>query len=191
MKKNVVIFAFVVSFSGSSLAEGEGFFLSAGIGSSGIDTEIGNDTQFPLSITPTGNSIFLKGGYSFDKFFSMDLTYHNYGDVEFKSLGNGTYSWDPKSLSINTNLSYPVFGFISPFISVGAGYISLNETENQIKNDSELSFRYGAGVEFNSTKFEPITLTIGYSAERLTLESTRKDYDVTFDSYYVNANYEF
>jgi len=176
------------------LADEPNMFVGLGFGSVGINTKIAEIIPVPLSITAKDNAISVTGGYIINQYVSVDLTYQHYGDIEFKSpLSSGSYRWQPKSLSLNANFSYPVTKTIAPFVSIGTGLVSLNESEKTMKDDTGSTLRYGAGIEFKPSGKYPVSVAIGYSAELFSLETTPeyKDSDVTLDSYYVNVKYKF
>lgn len=177
-----------------TLSEETGVYLEAGIGTGGIDTEIAKDIPIPMSIESKGPQYFVKGGYAINEYMSFDLSAKKYGSVEFTSpLTTDKYTWSPKSLTLSTTLSYPITDSIAPFVSVGLGYITLDENSDAIKNDSGESFTYGVGIEFTPTSQYPVSIKAGYFAEVFSLESKtqNKDYDVTLDTFSLSLKYQF
>lgn len=191
-KLHILTLISLLPFSSSVLSQDSNMYIGVGVGSTGIDTKVTDELPVPLSIKPDDNSLLVKGGYVFNPNVSVDIAYQNYGDIKFTTpLSSNVYSWEPRSLSLNVNLSYPIANIVSPFISAGLGYIALNENQKAINDDTGSSIRYGAGIELIASQIHPVTIVVGYSAEMFTLEDEKKEHDVTLDSYYVSVNYKF
>ncbi|EGR5850578.1 porin family protein [Vibrio parahaemolyticus] len=178
----------------STSANESDFYIGAGLGTGGIDTDIAKDIPIPMTIDSEGTPIFINAGYKLNPYVSFETKLQKHGDISFKSpLAKNEYKWSPKSLSFNANVSYPITEFLSPFVSVGVGYISLDENQDSIDKDTGATFTYGLGLEFTPDFLGPVSFNVAYHAEQFDLESkaNNKDYSVTLDTYSVNIKYNF
>ncbi|MCW8329069.1 porin family protein [Photobacterium sp. SDRW27] len=197
---------FFASFSQAK--EVRGFYVGAGVGSTGIDDMDdyfeGSDSLF--RIDEDGNSYKLIAGYQFNRVIALEAQYTKYGDINFQVplLQNKTvHHWSPEALSIAANAGYTFNNGLRPFGILGLSMIDLNESKKVLDKETYVALRYGLGLEYTPLALSNLNFRIGYEAdffyadEDYTYHGAYSDYtlselyDFTLDSFYISVSYQF
>lgn len=173
-----------------------GFYLGAGLGTTGADIDYVNES----TIDESGATYKIIGGYQFNRIVTLEAQYTSYGKVDFRGAtvkGKGLstvkgYRWDKAtSFSVAANLGYTFDNGIRPFGIIGLSALTLNQS-TKVWEDSGSALRVGFGVDYTPDFYPSMTFRAAIEADGFTLEDDYyRDADVTLGSGYVAAYYRF
>ncbi|WP_299013049.1 porin family protein [uncultured Photobacterium sp.] len=204
----VTILCGIFVASSSQANEIRGFYVGAGVGSSGLND---HDSMFDerndvRTVNDDGNAFKLITGYQITRIIALEAQYTNYGDIDITNplkQHKTKYTWSPETLSFSANTGYTFDNGLRPFALLGFSYIDLNESNKVLDKENYFGFRYGLGLEYTPPALNGLSLRAGYEADYFYIEDKEEShtsigkykfyetYDFSLDSFYISISYKF
>jgi hypothetical protein len=154
MKKSSIILPLLILISASLLQAQGGFYLGGSVGSSFVETKVGELEEQDLKIDKNNFAYKIFGGLRLSEFLSAEGGYRNTGkaktDIENVTLSTTTYGWDVAAVGKLDIL------LITAFAKAGAFFwktkIELIE-EAPEDNGTAFLWGFGAGINLGSIDF--------------------------------------
>lgn len=165
MKMAILASSLVVT---AAIATPKGPYVGVGLGASDTNNSLSNfenklnqKPQAGAVTDTTGFGMRAYAGYRFMKYIAAEAGYTYFGNA---SANDMAYSDNNTGVSgkikehaydLTAKIFYPIADQVDPFIDIGGAYVHTSSSlsgNNNSRNHSGFSLRYGAGVNFNITK---------------------------------------
>ena len=201
MKKALIIstlaFAPLVAVADEvSTAYQTGFYLGAGLGvvdydDDDLSRDLGYDVGYPGAIDTESDDTAFKffAGYKINNIVSVEGSYTDYGDTDYKLFKQRFMTLEIKSVSVAANLGYSFDNGWRPFGIIGLSHVSVDYSS---PFDSSLSgsedytgVHYGVGADYSPAFNRSIAFRMAIEGDAFVDDSFDDSYSPYYDDEYV------